>query len=298
MDAPEPTPRDATRPFFGHFWRWLRRLVFFSSTLLVNLAACLWMADLFWRMVFQRSHCLLLAVFLVLNGLLVLGSFHAVFGAFDTLRGRRRAARITRLTDGLTFQLARRFATVMPIYNEASVRVSARIEAIYRSLQATGQLSAFDFFLLSDTRDLNLWVLEETAWTNLCRRLDGFGRICYRRRETNENHRAGNIGDFVRTWGGAYEAMLVLNADSLMDGADILKMARVMELYPRLGILQTPPRSLPAPRAQRKPPARVARAARGWMGWRAPVTRRQRWPRLVLRRRLQLQLPRCGRPTR
>ena len=84
--------------------------------------------------------------------------------------------------------------------------------------------------------------MEETAWTNLCRRLGGFGRIYYRRRRTNENRKAGNIGDFVRTWGGGYEAMLVLDADSLMDGADIVRMARVMEAHPRLGILQTPPR--------------------------------------------------------
>ena len=48
--------------------------------------------------------------------------------------------------------------------------------------------------------------------------------------------------DFVCTWGGGYEAMLVLDADSLMDGADIVKMTRIMEAYPRLGILQTPPK--------------------------------------------------------
>lgn len=242
MDAPEPAPLDAGRPFFGRFGRFVRRLVFFSSTLLVNVAACFWLGDLFWRMGFQRAHFMLLAVFFVLNGLLVLGSFHALFGAIDILRGRRRAVRITQLADGRDFPLAKRFAIVVPIYNEDCVRVCARIEAMHRSLQATGQLAAFDFFLLSDTRDLDLWVLEEAAWTNLCRRLDGFGRIYYRRRRSNENRKAGNIGDFVRTWGGAYEGMLVLDADSLMDGADIVKMARVMELHPRLGILQTPPR--------------------------------------------------------
>ena len=242
MEPLVPTPRDARRPFFGHFRRLVRRVVFFSSALLANLAACFWMGDLFWRMGFQREHFLLLAVFFVLNGLLVLGSFHALFGAFDILCARRRAVRITRLADGQTFALTQRFAIVMPVYNEDCVRVCARIEAIFLSIQATGQLAAFDFFILSDTRDLNLWVLEETAWTNLCRRLDAFGRIYYRRRKSNENRKAGNIGDFVRSWGGSYEGMLVLDADSLMDGADILKMARVMQLYPRLGILQTPPR--------------------------------------------------------
>ena len=229
--------------FFSRWRTVLRRFVFFGSVLAVNTLATLWLADLFWSMGFQKAHFPLLAVFIVLNGLLVLGSFHAIFGAIEMLlAGRKRAVCITRLADGKSGPLKHRHAVVMPVYNEDSIKVCARIEAIYRSIQAAGHLESFDFFILSDTRDLNLWVREEVAWTNLCRRLGGFGRIYYRRRKTNENRKAGNIGDFVRTWGGGYEAMLVLDADSLMDGADIVTMVRVMESYPRLGILQTPPK--------------------------------------------------------
>ena len=220
----------------------LRRLVFFGSVFLVNVVAVLWIMDLFWCAGLHRAHIPLLVIFGILNGLLVLGSFHALFGAIDMLRGRRRAVRITELADGPAGVLEKRYAVVMPVYNEDSAKFCARIEAIYRSIDATGHLASFDFFLLSDTRDHDLWVLEEVAWTNLCRRLMGFGRIYYRRRKTNENRKAGNIGDFVRTWGGGYEGMLVLDADSLMDGKDIVKMTRVMEAYPRLGILQTPPK--------------------------------------------------------
>ena len=242
METPARSPRASGKPFFPRFRTLCRRVLFFGSVVVVNLTASLWLADLFWRMGFQKAHYPLLAIFILLNGLLVLGSFHAIFGAFDLFTGRKRAVRISRLAAGVTGPLAKRHAVVMPVYNEDSVRVCARIEAIYQSIQATGHLPSFDFFILSDTRDLDLWVLEETAWTNLCRRLGGFGRIYYRRRKTNENRKAGNIGDFVRTWGGGYEAMLVLDADSLMDGADIVTMARVMEAYPRLGILQTPPK--------------------------------------------------------
>ena len=242
MENSELPLGDGTKPFFNRFRMILRRTLFFGSVVIVNLAAILWLVDLFWLMGFQRAHFPLLAIFVILNGLLVLGSFHAVFGAFDMLMGRKRSVRITKLADGKTGNLVKRHAVVMPVYNEDSVRTCARIEAIYRSIEATGHLDSFDFFILSDTRDLDLWILEETCWTNLCRRLDAFGKIYYRRRKTNENRKAGNIGDFVRTWGGRYESMLVLDADSLMDGADILKMTRVMEAYPRLGILQTPPK--------------------------------------------------------
>ena len=242
MDNADLPPRDSAKPFFSRCRMILRRTLFFGSVLVVNIAASLWLADLFWRMGFQKAHYPLLAIFVLLNGLLVLGSFHAIFGAIDMLRGRKQSVRITKLAEDKSGPLLKRHAVVIPVYNEDSVRVCARIEAIYRSIEATGNLQSFDFFILSDTRDLDLWVMEETSWTNLCRRLDGFGRIYYRRRKTNENRKAGNIGDFVRTWGGRYEAMLVLDADSLMDGTDIVTMTRVMEAYPRLGILQTPPK--------------------------------------------------------
>jgi membrane glycosyltransferase len=242
METPDLSPPDSGNRFFSPFRTNLRRAFFFGTVFIVNLAASLWLADLFWRMQWQKAHFPLLAIFVLLNGLLTLGSFHAIFGMLDIILGRKRAVRITQLAEGKTGPLEKRHAVVMPVYNEDSVKVCARIEAIYRSIEATGNLESFDFFILSDTRDLDLWVLEETSWTNLCRKLGGFGRIYYRRRKTNENRKAGNIGDFVRTWGGGYEAMLVLDADSLMDGADIVKMARVMEAYPRLGILQTPPK--------------------------------------------------------
>jgi membrane glycosyltransferase len=246
MENPDLSARETTEPFFGRRPTLLRRTLFFGSVIVVNILASLWLADLFWRMGFQKAHFPLLAIFVTLNGLLVLGSFHAIFGAIDMLRGRKRSVRITQLADDnsgpLLKRLLKRHAVVIPVYNEDSVRVCARIEAIYRSIEATGNLKSFDFFILSDTRDLDLWVMEETSWTNLCRRLSAFGRIYYRRRKTNENRKAGNIGDFVRTWGGDYESMLVLDADSLMDGANIVKMTRVMEAYPRLGILQTPPK--------------------------------------------------------
>ncbi|TAG08766.1 MAG: glucans biosynthesis glucosyltransferase MdoH [Verrucomicrobia bacterium] len=219
-----------------------RRILFFGAVLIVNLISSLWLLDLMWRMGFQKAHFPFMLVFLLLNGLLVLGSFHAWFGALEMLRGKKRSVRISALAEKASGPLKMRHAVVMPVYNEDSVKTCARIEAIYRSIEATGHLESFDFFILSDTRDLDLWVLEETSWTNLCRRLGGFGRIYYRRRKTNENRKAGNIGDFVRTWGGRYESMLVLDADSLMDGADIVKMTQVMENYPRLGILQTPPK--------------------------------------------------------
>ncbi|MGJ8676611.1 MAG: glucans biosynthesis glucosyltransferase MdoH [Akkermansiaceae bacterium] len=230
------------QPFVSSAKVLVHRLIFFGVALVFNLVAVLWLIDLFWRMGFQKAHIPMLIIFAILNGILVLGSLHALCGFYSILRGRKRSVRITKLAEGIEGKLSKRHAVVMPIYNEDSRKVCARVEAIHRSIEATGHLESYDFFIISDTRDLDLWVLEEVAWTNLCRKLEGFGRIYYRRRKLNQNRKAGNISDFVRKWGGHYETMLVLDADSLMDGADVVKMTRVMEAYPRLGILQTAPK--------------------------------------------------------
>lgn len=219
----------------------LRRMFFFGTVVVINLIAVLWLADLFYRQGFHNSHYLILAIFALLNSLLVLGSFHALAGVWDWMFSWR-SVRITKIIDKKRGPLAHRYAVVMPVYNEDIIKVCARVEAIYRSIGATGHVNSFDFFILSDTTQLNLWVEEEVAWTNLSRKLNAFGRIFYRRRRLNENRKAGNIGDFVKTWGGRYEGMLVLDADSLMEGRDIVSMARIMDASPRLGILQTPPK--------------------------------------------------------
>ena len=65
--------------------------------------------------------------------------------------------------------------------------------------------------------------------------------IYYRRRPENKHKKAGNIADFVTRWGGAYESMLVLDADSHMDGKTLITLARAMEADPKLGIIQTLP---------------------------------------------------------
>ena len=51
----------------------------------------------------------------------------------------------------------------------------------------------------------------------------------------NRERKVGNITDWVERWGGAYDFMLVLDADSLMEAETILELARRMR-----GRLPTP----------------------------------------------------------
>jgi membrane glycosyltransferase len=135
-----------------------------------------------------------------------------------------------------------RTAIVMPVYNEDTHRVVAGFEATFRSLEATGQLAHFDFYLLSDTTDLTVAQAELDAWQQLRERLgDASQQIFYRRREKNTARKVGNLADFCQRWGSDYEHMIVLDADSVMSGDCLLQMVRAMQANPRAGLIQTVP---------------------------------------------------------
>lgn len=134
-----------------------------------------------------------------------------------------------------------RTAVLMPCYNEHPGRIAAGLQATYESLEATGRLDRFDFFILSDTTDPDIWIAEEASFLALRERTGGEGRIFYRRRTKNTERKAGNIADWVRRFGGAYPLMLILDADSVMEGATIVRLAAMMEEEPGTGLIQTLP---------------------------------------------------------
>jgi membrane glycosyltransferase len=137
--------------------------------------------------------------------------------------------------------LRSRTAVVMPICNEEVSRCFAGIAAIYQSCGDTGALDKFDFFVLSDTGDAARQLEEEHAWEQTCRALNGFGKIYYRHRRNNIKRKSGNIADFLRRWSKRYDYMIVLDADSLMSGELIVRLARMMDHSPEVGIIQTAP---------------------------------------------------------
>jgi membrane glycosyltransferase len=136
--------------------------------------------------------------------------------------------------------LVERTAIVMPIYNEAPSRVFGAMQAIVEDVERTGLGSAFDYFFLSDTTNANVWIAEERAFVAIRKRLSG-ARIYYRRRRKNSSRKAGNVADFVTRWGGHYAHMLVLDADSVMAGETVVRLAAAMEGDPDSGIIQSLP---------------------------------------------------------
>jgi membrane glycosyltransferase len=134
-----------------------------------------------------------------------------------------------------------RTALVMPIYHEDPIRVAARLAAVYRSLEATGRLAAFDLFILSDSRDADVVRAERAMWAGLCAELGAASRLFYRVRADNRGRKAGNIAEFCRNWGARYRYFVVLDADSVMSGATLTHLVDLMEANPAAGLIQTVP---------------------------------------------------------
>ena len=130
----------------------------------------------------------------------------------------------------------------MPLYNEEPARAAAALDAMASDLVARGASGHFDLFILSDTTDGDIALAEEEAVWALRRRLSEGPSIYYRRRERNTAHKSGNIREFCERWGRAYDHFLVLDADSLMEGATIIELVRRMENDPDAGLIQTVPR--------------------------------------------------------
>jgi membrane glycosyltransferase len=191
----------------------------------------------------QPLEIAILGLFGVLFCWVSAGFWTAVMGFFVLLgRGDRYAISRTAAGDAPIAAEART-AVIMPIANENVPRVFAGLRATWRSLEKTGLLPQFDFFVLSDSSDADIRVAEIAAWTETCRELDAFGRLYYRWRQHRIKRKSGNVADFCRRWGRNYRYMVVLDADSVMTGDCLARLVRLMEANPNAGIIQTAPRA-------------------------------------------------------
>lgn len=218
----------------------LRRTMFFGLTFTTAAAAGFLMFDIVRTNGLTYLELAGLLLFVVLFTWISGGFWTVVAGCIIRLtRTRDRALPDSRAVVGRP--LMSRTAIVMPVYNEDVARVAAGVDAVWMSLRQQPQNHAFDFFILSDTRRPEVAAAEEAAWRALVARHDAGGRLFYRHRADNVGRKAGNIADFVRTWGRAYDFMIVLDADSVMSGAALVRLAQLMDCYPEIGIIQTLP---------------------------------------------------------
>jgi len=217
----------------------MRRLYVFGGTAAITLVALYQM----FRVMATDGLGVLEGVFLVLFTLLfawVSLSFVSALAGFLLIITRRRRRLGLRPEDPLPTPTVRT-ALLMPTYNEEPQRLMAGLQAIYESVRDTGHLDQFDFFILSDTTRGAIRLDEVAEFHRLRERLGGAPNLYYRHRADNTERKAGNIAEWVRRFGGAYPQMLILDADSLMTGDTIVRLAWGMETHPDVGLIQSLP---------------------------------------------------------
>ena len=220
--------------------RGFRLFIFFSAAFLLTGLVSLLFADLLWRSGWSGSATILMVLFVILFLLIAIGCTLGTFGFVLRLFGD--PDRLTKMADYQSTSIAGvSTAIVFPTYNEEVARVLEGLRATYLSLEQTGQLEHFDFFILSDSTEPGKWVEEERRWCELVTELDALGKIHYRRRVLNEGKKSGNVSDFLQAWGRRYRYFIVFDADSMMLGETVVSLVKLMETHPQVGLIQTMP---------------------------------------------------------
>ena len=132
-------------------------------------------------------------------------------------------------------------ALLVPVCNEGAAEVLGNIAAMRAELAAGPRRHRYAFFVLSDTQDAAIAADEARAVAHLRSADPGGIPVHYRRRPANTDRKIGNINDWITRWGGAWEAMVVLDADSLMSGAAIRQLSDEMAQDPESGLIQSFP---------------------------------------------------------
>ncbi|MFC7338931.1 glucans biosynthesis glucosyltransferase MdoH [Haloferula chungangensis] len=181
---------------------------------------------------------LLMAVFVPLFGYLSFGFAHALIGILVRWGGDRD---VLHPDEAVQVPSDARVAIVMPVYNEPVERVFRGLKATFNSLRELDPEEYFDVHILSDSTSAQQWIKEELAWLEWIQEEGLEGRVFYRHRSDNVGKKAGNVAEFCRRCGAAYEAMVVLDADSVMSGETLLEMRRRLLSNNKIALIQTVP---------------------------------------------------------
>ncbi|EEE36902.1 glucans biosynthesis glucosyltransferase H [Rhodobacteraceae bacterium KLH11] len=137
-------------------------------------------------------------------------------------------------------------ALLMPVYNEVPWFVLGNARTMLEELRARGGQHHYAMFILSDTRDPDIAAQEQASIEALRTTLAPGLELYYRRRAQNTDRKVGNIADWVSRWGADWDAMLVLDADSLMTGRAIARLTDALARDPGAGLIQSYPQLIGA----------------------------------------------------
>jgi membrane glycosyltransferase len=133
-------------------------------------------------------------------------------------------------------------AILVLLFDEPADAVISRAVRLLSSL--TGVQHSFSLYVLSDSRLPQSLQTERAIFDDLKRR-HGHLDMTYVHREKNVDYKSGNIRAWVTSSGQAYDAMLVLDADSVMDRKSVADLANTLASDSDCALVQSIPRVLP-----------------------------------------------------
>ncbi len=129
-------------------------------------------------------------------------------------------------------------AILLCVRNESPERIERNLTITMQGLAAPGIAEHVHIYVLSDTNDQTIAQREQACFDSLSQKWKGRIDITYRLRTDNTGYKAGNIADFCKRWGARHDFAITLDADSVMTGAAIMRLVRIMQANPKLGLLQ------------------------------------------------------------
>jgi membrane glycosyltransferase len=130
-------------------------------------------------------------------------------------------------------------AILICIRNEPPERVIRHIVPLLNGIAERGAGGRFHLYVLSDTNDAALAAAEEASFSALAAAWRDRLPVTYRRRTANTGFKAGNVWDFCERWGSQHDFAITLDADSVITADAVLRLTRIMQANPTLGILQS-----------------------------------------------------------
>jgi membrane glycosyltransferase len=217
---------------------WIPRAALFAGTLVLTAAFGYELYGVLGLEQLTPIQLLFLVLSTIAFGWIALGSLSAVLGFLPLFAGEKVDTIDLPPPDGA---LTTRTALLFPVFHEEPAHVAGTVQAIALELQSMGRASAFDVFVLSDTRD-EAGAAEAAAFLPLVQRLQSVLPVYYRRRRENGGRKSGNIKDWVRRFGAAYDHFVVLDGDSVMSGTTLVRLTLAMQRDEKAGLIQTVPR--------------------------------------------------------
>ncbi len=129
-------------------------------------------------------------------------------------------------------------AILLCVRNESPERIQRNLTATMQGLALPGIAEHVHIYVLSDTNDAEIAQQEQACFDSLSLKWKDRIQITYRRRTDNTAYKAGNIADFCKRWGHLHDFAITLDADSVMTGQAIMRLVRIMQANPKLGLLQ------------------------------------------------------------